>query len=299
MMKKTILFCLLLSICTHAQINRFFYEYKYVPDINNKKNIINEMMLLDVDAKGSSYYSRDRFISDSTMIANIEKQIKGGGVLNLQSRGRSGSVDYKVMKSYPDFETYLFTQISTDKYKIKEDQKPEWKILPEKQKIGDYNTQKAMTSFGGREWVAWFTTEIPIQDGPYKFYGLPGLIVKLEDTTGTHVMTLVGNKTIKAPAEEIKEIKDGDVKVTFGGLQEIEITKEKYKKLWKEYVNDPAKNMRNMKNIAGNGENVIIKHIDSNGNEITDPNKAAREMEKNIKESLAKNNNPIEPDLVK
>ena len=298
-MKKNVLFFMLLSICINAQINRFFYQYKYVPDINDKTKVIDEMMLLDIDAKGSNYYSHKRFIFDSTMVANIEKQIRGGGALNFQGGGSPGTVNYKVTKSYPDFKTYFFTQISSDKYKVNEDQKQEWKILAEKQKIGNYNAQKAMTSYGGREWIAWFSTEIPIQDGPYKFYGLPGLIVKLEDTTGTHVMTLVGNKTIKAPAEEIKEIKDGDVKVTFGGLQEIEITKEKYKKLWKEYVNDPAKNMRNMKNIAGNGENVIIKHIDSNGNEITDPNKAAREMEKNIKESLAKNNNPIEPDLVK
>ncbi|NML57475.1 GLPGLI family protein [Chryseobacterium sp. RJ-7-14] len=298
-MKKNILFCLLLSICTHAQINRFFYEYKYVPDINNKTNIINEMMLLDIDAKGSNYYSHKRFIFDSTMVANIEKQITGGGALNFQEGGNPGTVNYKVTKSYPDFKTYLFTRIFADQYKVNEDQKPEWKILSEKQKIGEYTAQKATTSYGGREWIAWFSTEIPIQDGPYKFYGLPGLIIKLEDTTGTHVMTLVGNKTIKAPAKETKEIENGDVKVIFGGLQEIEITKDKYKKLWKEYVKDPAKNMRNMRNMADNGENVIIKHIDSNGNEITDPNKAAREREKIVKESLAKNNNPIEPDLVK
>lgn len=34
-------------------------------------------------------------------------------------------------------------------------------------------TQKATCDFAGRKWIAWFTTEIPIQDGPYKFYGLP------------------------------------------------------------------------------------------------------------------------------
>jgi GLPGLI family protein len=298
-MKKNVLLFVLLSICMNAQINRFFYEYKYAPDINDKTKLIDEMMLLDVDSKGSSYYSHKRFIFDSTMVANIEKQIRGGGALNFQGGGgRPGTVSYKVTKSYPDFKTYLFTQISSDKYKVKEDQKPEWKILAEKQKIGDYNAQKAMTSYGGREWIAWFSTEIPIQDGPYKFYGLPGLIVKLEDTTGTHVMTLVGNKKVKAPAET-KEVQEGDIKISFGGLEEIEITKDKYRKLWKDYVNDPAKSVRNMKSMFGNGENVIVKHIDSNGNEITDPNKAAREMEKTIKESLAKNNNPIEPDLVK
>jgi GLPGLI family protein len=74
-----------------------------------------------------------------------------------------------------------------DKYKIKEDKKLEWKILPDQQKIGEYKVQKATTSFGGRDWTAWFTTDIPIQDGPYVFYGLPGLIVKIEDATGSTV----------------------------------------------------------------------------------------------------------------
>src|SRR5690606_1469092 len=42
--------------------------------------------------------------------------------------------------------------------------------------------QRADIRFGGRDWVAWFTTEIPIPDGPYKFCGLPGLIVSIADT---------------------------------------------------------------------------------------------------------------------
>ena len=42
--------------------------------------------------------------------------------------------------------------------------------------------QKAATSFAGRDWVEWLAPEIPISDGPYKFNGLPGLIVLLHDT---------------------------------------------------------------------------------------------------------------------
>ena len=48
---------------------------------------------------------------------------------------------------------------------------------------------KAVTEFAGRKWTAWFTEELPFQDGPYKFRGLPGLIVKLEDATQSHVLS--------------------------------------------------------------------------------------------------------------
>lgn len=293
---------MLLSVCTNAQINRFFYEYKFIPDSNDKADVKKEMMLLDIDKNGSNYYSRDKFVADSTSMAEVQKQIKGGsGNINISRRDSPGQVNYKVTKSYPDFKTYLFTRVSMDQYKVKEDQKPEWKILPEKQKVGEYNAQKATTTYGGREWIAWFSTDIPFQDGPYKFYGLPGLIVKLEDTTGSHIMTLVGNKKIQTEASIGEVDMPGNVRLMGIGGKEIEVTKDQYKKLWKDYVNDPSKNMREMMMRNGGGDNtrVAFKMRTQDGKEISDPNQVFREMEKRTKETLAKNNNPIEPDLTK
>lgn len=292
---------MILGIWANAQINRFFYEYKFIPDSNNKEDVKKEMMLLDIDKNGSNYYSHDKFVSDSISRAELENQIKaGGGNISVNRREKPGQVAYKVIKQYPDFKTYLFRSISMDKYKIKEDKKPEWKIQPEKQKIGEYNTQKAITTLGGRDWIAWFSTEIPFQDGPYIFYGLPGLIVKLEDRTGSHSMMLVGNKTVKAKDSEQELQLPDNVKVLGLGGKELEVTKDQFKKVWKAYVNDPSKNMRElmMKNGGESGTKVAFKVKTSDGKEISDPNQVFREMEKRTKEMLQKDNNPIEPDLV-
>lgn len=300
MKKNYLLLLAFLSVFVNAQVNRFFYEYKFIPDSNNKEDVKTEMMMLDIDKNGSSYYSRDKFVADSIGKAELEKQLKaGGGNISVNRRDRAGQVSYKVTKQYPDFKIYLFRNISTDKYKIKEDQKPEWKILPEKQKIGAYQAQKAITSFGGREWTAWFTTDLPFQDGPYKFYGLPGLIVKLEDATGSHIMTMIGNKTINISAAETEMQIPDHVRVLGIGGKELEVTKDQFKKVWKAYVNDPTKNMREMlmKNGDGNTK-VSFKVRTGDGKEISDPNQVLREMEKNTKEALKKDNNPIEPDLV-
>ncbi len=290
-----------LGVLANAQINRFFYEYKFIPDSNNKEEVKKEIMLLDIDKNGSTYYSQDKFVADSIGKAELEKQLKaGGGNISVNRREKPGQVSYKVTKQYPDFKTYLFRNISTDKYKIKEDRKPEWKITSEKQKIGEYNAQKAVTSFGGREWTAWFTTDLPFQDGPYVFYGLPGLIVKIEDATGSHSMTLAGNKTIKTPdAEADLQIPD-HVKVLGIGGKDIEVTKDQFKKAWKAYVNDPSKNMRElmMKNGGDSNTKVVFKVKTADGKEISDPNQVFRQMEKSTKEALQKDNNPIEPDLV-
>lgn len=44
-----------------------------------------------------------------------------------------------------------------------------------------YECQLAHTDFAGRHYSAWFTTEIPLPFGPYKFGALPGLILRLQD----------------------------------------------------------------------------------------------------------------------
>lgn len=298
-MKKTgtILF-LLIGLNIFAQ-NRFFYEYKFISDSTDKTKIITEMMLLDVDKKGSSYYSQQKFLADSTSKADLERQLKlSPNNLSISRNDKPGQVSYKVTKQYPDFKTYLFTKVSSDSYKIEEDQKPEWKILPDKQQIGTYNAQKATTNFGGRQWTAWFSTDLPFLDGPYKFYGLPGLIVKIEDKTGTHSMTLVGNKTIEIAADKELDLPQGIQLFGMGG-KEIEASKSQFKKVWKAYVNDPTKNMREMMMKNTDTNRVVFKAKTADGKEISDPNQVFREMEKNAKEGFKKNNNPIEPDLYK
>lgn len=288
-----------IALTVFAQTNRFFYEYRFIPDSTDRAEVKTEMMFLDIDKNGSSYYSRDKFVADSTIKADIEKQLRSSpGNININRSGKSGQVSYKVTKDYPDFKTYLFTSISMDNYKISEDKKPEWKILPDKQKIGEYDAQKATTSFGGREWTAWFSTDIPFQDGPYKFYGLPGLIVKIEDKTGSHSMVLKGNKKIEPVTENQMNLPDGIKMVGLGG-KEIDVNKSQFKKVWKAYINDPTKNMREMmmKNGGDSNNKVVFKSRTSDGREISDPNQVFREIEKRTKEGLKKNNNPIEPDL--
>lgn len=50
-----------------------------------------------------------------------------------------------------------------------------------------YICNKAQTSYAGREYVAWYTLDLPAAYGPYKFHGLPGLILKVEESSGMYV----------------------------------------------------------------------------------------------------------------
>lgn len=57
-----------------------------------------------------------------------------------------------------------------------------WKISKEIKNIGKFTCTKATGEFRGREYTAWFTTQIPVSFGPWKLQGLPGLILEAYDT---------------------------------------------------------------------------------------------------------------------
>jgi len=57
----------------------------------------------------------------------------------------------------------------------------DWKLLKETKKINNYHCKKAKTFFRGRSYIAWYTEDITTNAGPWKFYGLPGLILELYD----------------------------------------------------------------------------------------------------------------------
>lgn len=60
-----------------------------------------------------------------------------------------------------------------------------WQIIEEKKAIEGYPVTKAKTTFRGREYHAWFSEEIPLDAGPWKFNGLPGLIFEVFSTDGS------------------------------------------------------------------------------------------------------------------
>lgn len=57
----------------------------------------------------------------------------------------------------------------------------DWVVTDEIDTIFDYPCRKAKVSYAGRNYSAWFTPDIPVSDGPWKFQGLPGLILQVED----------------------------------------------------------------------------------------------------------------------
>lgn len=287
-MKRISALFLLLSLMISAQNNRVIYEYKFAPDSTKIDSLKTEWMYLDINKKGSKYYSKSAFESDSIVNESIKKQMASGmKSISVSRQSIGGEINYEVEKTYPDYKTFLVSNIGNDTYKIAEDRKPNWKISTEKKQLGTFNVQKATTDFAGRSWTAWFTTEVPIQDGPYKFSGLPGLIVQIEDQTGTHKMELKGLKKIAETKTEELNTQGKDIPLL--RKKPLEVNRSQYVKQLKQYQNDPVQGMREILNRPNSKVSINV-----NGKEISDPKEVLRELEKNAKEELQRNNNTIE-----
>lgn len=287
-MKNLAFIFIFFGLMVSAQ-NRAIYEYKYKIDSTKLDSLKTEWMYLDITKEGSKYYSKKAFDRDSISAEAVRKQIASGSRSISVSRHRdAGDVEYEVQKTYPDFKTFITTSIDNDRYKVLEDRPFNWKIFPEKQKIGEFEAQKAKTIFAGRQWTVWFTTDVPFQDGPYKFHGLPGLIIKAEDKTKTHVMELKALKPLVIVKQEDVNAPDGKA-IPFLTKKPIEISRSQYAKQLQQYRNDPVKGMREMLNQPNSKVAINV-----NGQEYTEPAEVLRQLEKSAKEELQKTNNQIE-----
>lgn len=287
-MRTLTLFLVLASVMTSAQLNRFIYEYSFRADSTKRDSLSTEWMYLDMDDKGSKYYSKAAFDADSIMNDNLKKQLASGmGNISISRQNYGDAVRYKVEKSHPSYKTLLITEIGNQSYRVTEDRPLDWKISSDNKQIGEFKTQKATTQFAGRTWTAWFTPDIPIQEGPYKFHGLPGLIVAVEDATGSHRMELKGVKKVAVLKEEVLDTKGREIPLL--ARQPLDVTRAQYVKLLKQYENDPVQGMREILNRP----NSTVK-INVNGKEFSDPKDILKVMEKTARERMAANNNKIE-----
>ena len=240
---KSLSFALLflVTLANAQSANRFFYELTFKP----KKGIDSlqkAVMILDVTDKKSLYRDYLTVSQDSVLKIEVEKMQKAGVFKDLSKSFQMPKFAYKITKEYPTMKVNFSERMLNSVFGYNEEPKFNWKISNDKQKIGEYEAQKATTEFGGRKWTAWFTESIPFPDGPYKFSGLPGLIVKIEDAEKNYSWELKGNKKI----ENYNELSYSEqLMAQFGGsLKTTDITREKFEKTLADFKKDPFANMR-------------------------------------------------------
>ncbi|GAB6982088.1 GLPGLI family protein [Prevotella dentasini] len=173
---------------------RITYRTKSVNNTEERDSLGNydygmDDMRLDIGSKVSRFYSYTRERFDSILYANMEK-----GDFDTSPGVSSGSIRWEMYRNYPEGKTSFFDAIFSNRYRIEEPtQQPEWEIVADSSAtIMGYPCQMARTNFKGRTWTAWYTEDIPLDFGPWKLCGLPGLILRASDATGQFIFDGVG-----------------------------------------------------------------------------------------------------------
>lgn len=274
---SSLLMLLLIVFTAQAQIKGeanylIEYEVDFLLDKSNPQKIEHEVHRL-YTGNTISYYAHEGVVLRDSLRSILK---------NKSSTERNMT---KSFNSIPNskFDAIVYKNLDNDlflaqynlvehTYVYEEPDAPlQWEIKSETKKAGRYTMQKAIATYGGRDWVAWFTIEIPIPDGPYVFSGLPGLILELYDTDKHYQFNVA---SITPLAEEYP--------IAFDKNKKQFLSKDKFIKFYKEYKMNPIGSFTR-------GRNMVM--LDENGKKIDIDMKV---VERDAKEKAARENNYIE-----
>ncbi|QQT26049.1 GLPGLI family protein [Sphingobacterium spiritivorum] len=168
-----LIFLFLIAVTTKVSAQEYMdayvrYAVSHLADSTRKDSPIKQDMYVYV-SPNYSYYSKmqpETFSPNQMTFSydNIPSDVVDSYLYNKSSQ------EYFKM----EFAGNLF-RIKTEKKSI------DWDIKDEEKEIGGYKCIKAVGTFGGRTYEAWYTPELPYAYGPWKLDGLPGLILEAKD----------------------------------------------------------------------------------------------------------------------
>lgn len=219
------------------------YTRTQVTDTTKRESAFyKEETMLRIGKKMSRYCSIPKFYDDSLRhfnsalywererIAVENSRDQDPRVRDMEGLARRGRYWDIIYKNYPEGKVSQTSYFDMTDWRYEEDwEKPEWKITDESKEIIGYQCFKATTDYRGRHWTAWFTPEIPIQEGPWKLCGLPGLILEAGDNNGEYHFLANGLK------------QNGVADVGFLCYKEkrgvTKVTRDKFLNSWWKYAN--------------------------------------------------------------
>lgn len=231
------------------------YSYKLnVPLLEsstNEKELDTYTTILQANGSTSKFWDWNTFKKDSIIYTSAN--LPADSLKKLNERYYT-KVKYLfapvIFKNYPKEKITVTDDIIPEDY-IYEENKVDrkWALQDGTLKVCGYDCNKAVAKFGGREWTVWYAPEIAISDGPWKLYGLPGLILKASDATGTHTFEAISIRKSDRPIYLDKNI------------TQLKISRDQFIKNKNKLEEDPMKNipMAQIKSISVNKNLNVIQ----------------------------------------
>lgn len=205
------------------------YEMSFVTDTLNPEKTANETMMLKVGRQSSVFYSYSKYLTDSI----VERYKASGAGLDAISEALNkyrSRITWKVYKNYPTGKVTWLDQLAMNRFRCEENNEAQqWQIHPDTTTILSYPCQRATCYFRGRVWEAWFAMDIPRSEGPWKLHGLPGLILKAQDSRGHYTFECTGITQ-----------HHGRDPITIATTNHEPVSRKNLNKLYERYAADPV-----------------------------------------------------------
>jgi GLPGLI family protein len=174
---------------------KFSYVLTFVPDSTKLNSTVKNQLVLLIGKNVSKFFVQN----DTKIVKNARGE---SAIRSVEGRGLGGTEIFKYFKTNKET---IITNIERQGYLYEEDISTlNWNITNESMVILSYNCQKATTTFLGRQYEAWFTKDIPINNGPWKLGGLPGLILKANDVQNYYIFECTGIESLKTKIPIVK-----------------------------------------------------------------------------------------------
>ena len=201
------------SVIGQAQL-----EVEYALNATDTRNpdTYLDLHILRTGKQLSKHYSRFLERSDSLYDAYLKANPNAEGVPGSEfTLGREGQwwSEYQYTEIFTEGGQQTFyawmpwAMERYNAYYTEPEAQQKWTLHGEHQSILDHECQRATCHWRGRDYEAWFASDIPLRLGPWSFGGLPGLILKIYDTQKLYTWEAVALRSGSFPIT--KRIYDG------------------------------------------------------------------------------------------
>ncbi len=213
---------------------RAFYEMRGTYSNENPTENKPFPIALEIYPDRTFCYHVQRMTSDSIVAAVMEQSNDPVLAQNESNKVNVWGMRLNILSDFNKQQREVTHALNFDHYAYNEEMiRPDWKIdeTVTEEKSG-YKCHKATTTYFGRAWTVWYTPDIPTPAGPWKLWGLPGLIVEGSESDGIYGFSLSSFESF-----DPKESKVDCEKYLALGKKKVE-TKKKVTQLLELYVTD-------------------------------------------------------------
>lgn len=164
-----------------------YTRHKVLDTLDMSNDYRDDILTLKIGKNVSAFYNAELKTTDSLEFHNRQYALERLSNDDLW-KSKAKLAREVLFKNYPENKIRVLDRFDLCGWIIDEDRvEPTWNITDSVMNIMGYECFLAVSDFRGRRWETWFTPEIPISDGPWKLSGLPGLILKAQDSKRHYV----------------------------------------------------------------------------------------------------------------